>query len=96
MKIEISPKNFDWLMRGFIGGMNHDGAQRYMEIAFELAHELIEAADELTAEEKKELSDTLWVIAYPKGGKAKRILERREQERTERIQQSEKTMSRKM
>lgn len=72
MKIEIEPAEFGWLLRGFVRNFNHAGAG-YNHTAFDLAQGLIAAATELTAEEKRELSDDLWVIAFPKGNKAREI-----------------------
>jgi hypothetical protein len=76
MKIEITSTDFSWLLRGFIHSFNHTSGG-YKHVAFEMAQELIEAANELTLEQKKQISDDLYVIAFPKGKKAESILEER-------------------
>lgn len=76
MKIEISPKNLEWVMRVFMQAFVNTPADSYRHVAFELVTNIVDSS-EMTEEEKSEFMDGMWLIAFPKGLIARRIREKR-------------------
>ena len=75
MQIEISQQDLSWVLSGFLVSFNHEGGG-YKTAGFDLAMQILNDA-KLKQQEHQRIEDNLFLIAYPKGKRAKDIQTKR-------------------